>query len=69
MHLVADLNLSFGISDREAASRALAKGLIAPALSGFYENAEATQGLLLGYAGLTEVEIRRDVKRLVMALT
>jgi len=69
MHLVADLNSALGLSDSDASRLAAKAGLIAPALSEFYQGPGATEGLVLGYAGLTADEIDRDVKRLVIALT
>lgn len=67
-HLVASLNPAYEISDLEAARRAGAVGLVTPALSSFYDGDVKREGLLLGYAGLNEYEIDRDVQRLVAAL-
>ena len=69
MHLVAAMNPAFGLTDTDAARRAATAGLIAPALSEFYQGSEKTEGLILGYTGLTEPEINCAVKRLVAALT
>jgi GntR family transcriptional regulator / MocR family aminotransferase len=68
MHLVASIDRKLGLSDKEASTRAASAGLIAPALSDFYNGPTKAAGLTLGYAGLTEREIKRDVKRLVTAL-
>ena len=68
MHLVVNINPEHGISDKQAARLARNTGLIAPALSGYYNGSLKSEGLILGYAGLNEQEINRDVKRLVKAL-
>ncbi len=69
MHLVAKLGPAFAGDDREAAARAAAIGLRAPALSGYYADGQADQqGLVLGYAGLTATEIDSGVAALVAAL-
>lgn len=44
-----------------------AAGIVAPALSRFSPGAPSRQGLLLGYAALTEAEIERGVKALAAA--
>ncbi len=69
MHLVAGLNPDLGLSDITAAKKASSAGLVTPALSEFYAGAKKKDGLVLGYAGLTEREIDRDVKRLANVLT
>ncbi len=70
MHLVADLApaLALRMDDREAAARAAAAGIGAPALSFYYLGKPARQGLLLGYAALNEAEIEQHVRRLAAAL-
>jgi len=68
MHLVARLGPGYPAPDHVAAGCAAAAGLITPALSGFYHGQDKAEGLVLGYAGLSADEIRRDVKRLVTAL-
>ena len=45
MHLVADLNPALGLSDKDATRRAAEAGLIAPALSEFYQGTETAEGL------------------------
>ncbi len=69
MHLIAHLNPVHSISDRQAACMAQGTGLVALALSEFYRGTTQSEGLILGYAGLTKQEIARDVKRLAMSLT
>jgi len=69
MHLVANLNPATGLVDKVASHRASKAGLVAPALSDYCSNASRPDALLLGYAGLSEKEINRDVKRLVIALS
>ena len=66
MHLVA--RLAKGIDDRVLSARARAEGVEAPALSTYYHGPPDRQGLLLGYAGLGETEIRDGVERLARAL-
>ena len=69
MHLVADINPASKLPDREISARAATIGLSVPALSDYFEGREAKPGLILGYAGLDETEIRRDVKKLVGVMT
>ena len=68
MHLVANINSECGLSDQGISHLARGIGLAVPALSGFFEGRKNRQGLILGYAGLTEKEINKDVKRLVRAI-
>jgi len=68
MHLVAGLGPDCALSDHDIARRAADAGLTVRALSAFYEGSEKPEGLVLGYAGLTEDEIKRDVKRLVSVM-
>ena len=68
MHLVVHIDRAIGLFDKEASHRAARVGLLAPALSEFYQGSDRSQGLVLGYAGLTRPEIDRDVKRLAAAL-
>ena len=70
MHLVAGLapELAARRSDAEIESRAAAAGITAFALSSFYLGPPARQGLLLGYAALTEREIEAGVERLAAVL-
>ena len=65
MHLVANINPLSCLSDQEISHQAREIGLAVPALSGYFEGKKSRQGLILGYAGLTESEIKRDVRRLV----
>ena len=65
MHLVADINPTCGLTDQEISRRALEAGLEVPALSKYFEGPERTEGLILGYAGLTATEIDDGIKRLV----
>ncbi len=70
MHLVAGLgpDLAAGCSDAEIEGRAAAKEITAFALSSFFLGPPARQGLLLGYAALTEAEIEAGVARLAEVL-
>lgn len=77
LHLVARLHhdLSSRMDDREASHRADAHGIVAPALSANYfwaSEASGTrgdrQGLLLGYAAVTDAEMPAAVRRLAAAL-
>jgi len=68
MHLVAGLNGGLGLTDRDASARAAEDGISAPALSAFYAGPPARQGLLLGYAGLSDAEMRDGARKLVAAL-
>jgi len=68
MHLVAKLDPALRFSDKDAARSAAIAGLVTPALSGFYQGADHKQGLILGYAGLSEPEINRGVSRLAATL-
>lgn len=67
MHVVA--GLPDGLDDRHIAAGARARGIEAPALSSFYSEAPARQGLMLGYAGVTKGEIRRGVAELAAVIT
>jgi GntR family transcriptional regulator/MocR family aminotransferase len=69
MHLIAEMNPKLALTDKSASHRASKAGLIAPALSDYCSTTSRPDALLLGYAGLSEKEINRDVERLVMALT
>jgi len=68
MHLVSKLDPSSGIDDKTASQRAKMVGLNAPALSDYCTNISRPDALILGYAGLSEHEISRDVKRLAKVL-
>jgi GntR family transcriptional regulator/MocR family aminotransferase len=82
LHLVARLapELNARMDDREASARAAAAGLATPALSSYYlepdsgaapDAATATapeQGLLLGYAAVSEPEIEAGIETLARAL-
>lgn len=70
LHLVARLTpaLAARLDDRQAAARAQAAGLVAPALSSYFLQAPTAQGLLLGYAAVNEGEINRAAKTLAAAL-
>ncbi len=76
LHLVARLApaLNARMNDREAAARAATAGLAAPALSSYYLDPDpesATppeQGLLLGYAAVSEPEIETGIETLARAL-
>jgi GntR family transcriptional regulator/MocR family aminotransferase len=66
MHLVGWL--PDGADDREIAQRIATVGLSAPALSEFGLSTNLRPGLLLGYAGVDEEEIRQGVRRLAKVL-
>src|SRR5207253_1744940 len=66
MHLVGQL--AAGVDDRAAAQRALAHGVYTPPLSWYRIEPSGQGGLLLGYTGVDEQEIRGGVRRLAGAL-
>ena len=74
LHLVARLTpaLAGRMDDKQAAARARAAGITAPALSGYFletpPETPGVQGLLLGYAAADASEIARAAKKLAMAL-
>ena len=72
MHLVAKIDPDCTLSDQDISRRASDIGLSVPALStyfaGDFKGRRIKQGLILGYAGLTEKEINKEVKRLVEAI-
>jgi DNA-binding transcriptional MocR family regulator len=57
-----------GIDDRRASDEADKQGVEAQALSGFSIKHKRRGGLLLGYAGYDERQIRVGVRRLATAL-
>jgi GntR family transcriptional regulator/MocR family aminotransferase len=76
LHLVARLApaLAARMDDRQAAMRAAAAGLATPALSSYYLEPNpdtappSEQGLLLGYAAVSEPEIEAGIRKLARAL-
>jgi GntR family transcriptional regulator/MocR family aminotransferase len=66
MHLVGWLPV--GVDDREVSRAARARGIAATPLSFFAERRPRRQGLLLGYAGLTPVQIETGTRQLAAAL-
>ncbi len=66
MHLIGWLG--DGVDDVAVSARALEEGVVAPALSTFYLGKGGAPGLLLGYTGVAEAEIRAGVRRLAVAL-
>lgn len=66
MHLIGWLPP--GTDDSTASANALTQGVFAPALSTYYLGEADLPGLLLGYTGVPEVEIREGVRRLAGAL-
>jgi GntR family transcriptional regulator/MocR family aminotransferase len=66
MHLVG--RLAPGVNDQVASARAIEHGVYAPQLSSYYIGEPGISGLLLGYTGVSEPEIREGVRRLVAAL-
>ncbi len=57
------------VDDQEASAKALEHRVLAPALSTFYLEKPGLPGLLLGYTGLPDDEIRAGVDRLAEALS
>jgi GntR family transcriptional regulator/MocR family aminotransferase len=68
MHLIASLHPSANIDDQTASRLAKDAGLIAPALSDYCTGITQPDALILGYAGLNQQEIDRDVRLLVKTL-
>ncbi|MEM7173331.1 MAG: PLP-dependent aminotransferase family protein [Pseudomonadota bacterium] len=70
LHLLARLSapLALRMDDQTASAKARRAGIVAPALSRFYSGATGGQGLLLGYAGVSETEIPEKVRILAEAL-
>ncbi len=66
MHLVGLLPDDY--DDTALSRRAAALGITVPALSAFYRGGTVKRGLLLGYAGVGEPEIRAGAARLARAL-
>lgn len=70
MHLIAEMKNHLKMTDTQASDQAHAINLAAPALSSYFANSSVDQrGLVLGYAGLTEIEIRKGVEKLVKAFS
>lgn len=63
MHIIAWLN--GGLSAEVVANAALKAGVYTPPLSFYCMNAKLPEGLLLGYTGISETEIRRGIRKLV----
>ena len=70
MHLVGALepDLAARLDDRAAAARIAEAGLTVPALSSYYLETVRREGLLFGYAGVPEPEIRSAVRQLAATL-
>ncbi len=68
MHLVVRFENGLDISDKDAAARADSAGISAPALSGYYFDQADAEGLVLGYTGFAETEIKAGVRRLAAAI-
>ncbi len=70
MHLVGSLEpgLAARLDDRAASARIAEIGITAPALSGYFIEKVRREGLLFGYAGVPETEIRSAIARLAEAL-
>ncbi|MDW8123424.1 MAG: PLP-dependent aminotransferase family protein [Geminicoccaceae bacterium] len=66
MHLVGFL--PEGIDDRAVSAQAARLGIEAPALSTFYRHEPARSGLVLGYAGVGESEMRSGLEKLARAI-
>ncbi len=62
MHLIAWLKGN--LKAEEVATKAPENGVYAQPLSFFCMNARLPEGLLLGYTGLSNTEIRRGIRRL-----
>ncbi len=70
LHLVAGMSSSFTeiADDKAASARAAKAGVVAPPLSRYYMDRPDRQGLLLGYASLSEAAIEEGARRLAGAL-
>ncbi len=69
MHLVARFSDKLNMTDRQASKLAAEAQLVVPPLSRYYADPTTDRkALILGYAGLTEREIKESVNRLVEAL-
>lgn len=70
MHLIAGLTpqLAARVGDAEAAAAARAQGVAVRALSSYYVGSPADQGLVLGYAGFDDAQIRAGAQMLGRAL-
>jgi GntR family transcriptional regulator / MocR family aminotransferase len=66
MHLIGWL--AEGLTDKKAETEAFNQGVFAQALSSFRLNFHHPPGLLLGYAGYNERQIRTGVRKLAIAL-
>ncbi|MCG8490724.1 MAG: PLP-dependent aminotransferase family protein [Sneathiellales bacterium] len=66
MHLIG--RLKQGIRDKEVEEKARNRGLLVRSLSGFYIEATEENGLLLGFASISEQEMPQLVDRLVSVL-
>lgn len=71
LHVVAMLTpaLARRMSDSEAAALAANKGVAVEPLSAFFSGKPTRQGLILGFAGFPEAELRRAAARLASALS
>lgn len=69
MHLVAQLSDAVAAADWQVAQTLYENKLIAPALSGYFLNpAEDQRALVLGYAGLSEKEIKTGIEKMVLSI-
>ena len=71
MHVIAEAApdiLSAGRSDRALSEAAASVGVTARPLSGFYHEQPEAQGLVLGYAGFTETEMRGALVKMIAAI-
>lgn len=66
MHLVGWL--PSWVDDRAVSAAAAGLGIEAPALSSFYRHEPPRRGLVLGYAGLAEAEMRSGLEKLARAI-
>jgi GntR family transcriptional regulator/MocR family aminotransferase len=62
MHIIAWLK--GGLSGETIATEALKHGVYVPPLSFYCMNARPPEGLLLGYTGISNTEIRRGIRKL-----
>ncbi|MFM9904769.1 MAG: PLP-dependent aminotransferase family protein [Pyrinomonadaceae bacterium] len=67
MHIIGWLK--GGLKAQVVANEALKNGVYTPPLSFFCMNAKPPEGLLMGYTGLSNTEIRRGVRRLANVLS
>jgi len=68
MHLVASMGPRCGTDDKTASQRLAEAGIIAPALSEYFAGTAFSEGLVLGYAGLTERDMTTAMRNAAAVL-